>query len=97
MHDQKSREKRILAKLNLDKLPYELKEGSFKGLGARISNFIHQVFLMQQNTRSINWCFANIKKAKIFFLAILDKNFFLLILMYLVLEFKIFFLIFSLS
>ena len=68
MQNQKSREKRILAKLNLDKLPYELKEGSFKGLGARISNFIHQVFLMQQNTRSINWCFANIKKAKIFFL-----------------------------
>ena len=68
MSEHKLREKRILAKLNLDRLPYELEKGSFKTLGARISNFIHQVFLMQQNTKSINWCFANIKKAKIFFL-----------------------------
>jgi len=66
MSEQILRDQRIASKLNLEKLPYKLKAESFKSLGAEISSFIHQVFIMPEKTESINWCFANIKKIKIF-------------------------------
>ena len=66
MSEQNLRDQRIASKLNLEKLPYKLKESSFKNLGAEISNFIDHMFIKQKKTASINWCFANIKKIKIF-------------------------------
>ena len=68
MEQQKLREKRILANLNLEKLPYELKEDTFKTLGSEVSDFIHFVFELRKKTESLNWCFANIKRIKIFLL-----------------------------
>jgi len=66
MQNQKLREKRIADKLNLEKLPYTLKGDAFKALGSEISNFIHYVFSIRKKTESLNWCFANIKRIKIF-------------------------------
>ena len=66
MNEQKLREKRISDKLSLYKLPYNLKNNSFKSLGLGISNFIHYVFSMQKKTESLKWCFKNIKRVKIF-------------------------------
>ena len=68
MEQQKLRDKRILANLNLEKLPYELKEDTFKTLGSEVSDFIHFVFELRKKTESLNWCFANIKRIKIFLL-----------------------------
>tara|TARA_B110000444_G_scaffold258768_1_gene300614 strand:- start:731 stop:1297 length:567 start_codon:yes stop_codon:yes gene_type:complete len=68
MKDQKLRDKRILDKLNLDKLSVKLQGDTFKSLGAEISDFIHFVFEMRKGTDSLNWCFANIKRVKIFLL-----------------------------
>jgi len=68
MEQQKLRDKRILANLNLEKLPYELKEDTFKTLGSEVSDFIHFVFETRKGTGSLNWCFANIKRIKIFLL-----------------------------
>ena len=67
MEEQKLRDKRILAKLNLNKLPFELKDNTFKSFGAEISNFIHRIYEVRKNSVSLNWCFANIKRVKIFF------------------------------
>ena len=66
MEEQKLRDKRILSKLNLNKLPRALKEGTFKALGAEVSSFIHHVYKMRAESESLNWCFANIKRIKIF-------------------------------
>ena len=66
MQNQKLREKRIVDKLNLEKLPYTLKSDAFKALGGEISNFIHYVFSIRKKTESLNWCFANVKRIKIF-------------------------------
>ena len=68
MKDQKLRDKRILDKLNLNKLSGKLQGNTFKSLGAEISGFIHFVFEMRKGTESLNWCFANIKRVKIFLL-----------------------------
>ena len=66
MNEQKLRDKRILDKLYLDKLKHKLKEDTFKTLGSEISSFIHFVFEMRKKTESLNWCFTNIKRVKVF-------------------------------
>jgi len=66
MTEQGLREKRILSKLKLDKLPQLLQDGTFKTLGAEVSNFIHHVFSERVKSASLNWCFTNMKRAKIF-------------------------------
>ena len=68
MYDQKLRDKRILARLNLDKLQPRFRDNNFKTLGAEVSSFIHFVFELRKRTESLNWCFANIKRVKIFLL-----------------------------
>jgi len=68
MEDQKLRDKRILAKLDLDKLKHKLKEDTFKTLGSEISNFIHFIYAVRKESTSLNWCFANVKRIKIFLL-----------------------------
>ena len=66
MDEQKFRDKRILDKLDLDKLKHKLKEDTFKTLGSEISSFIHFVYAVRKKSTSLNWCFANIKRVKIF-------------------------------
>ena len=68
MNEQKLRDKRILDKLDLDKLKHKLKEDTFKTLGSEISSFIHFVYAVRKKSTSLNWCFANIKRVKIFLL-----------------------------
>ena len=68
MYDQKLRDKRILARLNLDKLQPRFRDNNFKTLGTEVSSFIHFVFELRKRTESLNWCFANIKRVKIFLL-----------------------------
>ena len=66
MKDQKLRNQRINTNLKLDKLPPNLQKLNSSSLGSLISNFIHHVFVERQKSESLNWCFANIKRAKIF-------------------------------
>ena len=66
MEKQKEREQRILSKINFDRLPFKVEKESWKKLGSNISAFIHQVFKMRNTKESLNWCFANIKRVKIF-------------------------------
>jgi len=66
MKEQKLRDKRILANLNLHKLPFKIKDDSFKNLGLEISDFIHYISKMLNKKSSLGWCFKNIKRSKIF-------------------------------
>tara|TARA_B110000211_G_C13955507_1_gene498106 strand:+ start:232 stop:696 length:465 start_codon:yes stop_codon:yes gene_type:complete len=66
MEEQKLRDKRILSKLDLDKISYKLQKNSFKDLGSEISSFIHFIFEVRKKSESLNWCFANMKRVKIF-------------------------------
>ena len=66
MSDLKNRNQRINSKLNLEKLPPKLKKISAEKLGLLVSEFIHHVFIERNKSDSLNWCFANIKRVKIF-------------------------------
>jgi hypothetical protein len=66
MEDQEKRDKRIIEKLNINKVPHYFKENNFKSLGKEISSFIHRIFSLRIKTESLNWCFANIKRIKVF-------------------------------
>ena len=66
MNKQLEREKRIFSKLNIDRLPFKIDKNVWKTLGVDISSFIHKVFKMREAKGTLNWCFANIKRVKIF-------------------------------
>ena len=65
MTDKTKRSERIKANLNLDKLSSKLNIDT-DTLGFKVSNFIHHVFNLQKRSESLTWCFANIKRIKIF-------------------------------
>ena len=66
MTERELRANRINTNLKLEKLPLKLKKLNSKSLGAIISSFIHHVFVERVKSESLNWCFANIKRVKIF-------------------------------
>ena len=66
MSEEKLRAGRVKAKVKLNKLPGKLKNLDVRSLGSLISNFIHHVFVERQKSDPLNWCFANIKRVKIF-------------------------------
>ncbi len=66
MTEHELRANRINSNLKLEKLPLKLKKLNSKSLGSIISNFIHHVFVERVKSESLNWCFANIKRGKIF-------------------------------
>lgn len=66
MNDQELRYKRIKDNLETDKLSSKLKNIDPDNLGSLVSDFIHHVFVERQKSDSLNWCFANIKRVKIF-------------------------------
>ena len=66
MNEHELRLKRVQANLKLEKLPLKLKKLNIKVLGSIISNFIHHVFKERVKSDSLNWCFGNIKRVKIF-------------------------------
>ena len=66
MSDFKTRNQRINSKLNLDKISSKLKKINAESLGLLVSEFIHHIFIERNKSHSLNWCFANIKRVKIF-------------------------------
>ena len=65
--NQEIRKNKITENLNLDKLPSSLGKININDLGSLISEFIHYIFAERIKSNSLNWCFANIKRIKIFF------------------------------
>ena len=66
MNDEKLRVQKINANLKLDKLPTNLNKLDARALGSVVSDFIHHVFQERKKSEPLNWCFANIKRVKIF-------------------------------
>jgi hypothetical protein len=66
MTEEKLRRKRINNKIKFNKLPSEIQNFNIGDLGAQISSFIHHIFIERKKSESLNWCFANIKRVKIF-------------------------------
>mgnify|MGYP006147019479 CR=1 FL=1 len=66
MTEEKLRQKRVNDKIKFDKLPTEIKNFTVNELGAEISKFIHHIFIERKKSEPLNWCFANIKRVKIF-------------------------------
>jgi len=66
MEKQKQREKRIFTKLNLEKLPFKLKQENFKILGKSISLAFREIYSNQVESERLKWTFSTVKKFKIF-------------------------------
>jgi len=66
MEKQKQREERIFTKLNLEKLPFKLKQENFKILGKSISLTFREIYNNQVESERLKWTFSTVKKFKIF-------------------------------
>jgi hypothetical protein len=66
MTEQLKRSKRINANLLINKLPSKFQNMNANALGSVISDFIHHVFVERKKSAGLNWCFATIKRVKIF-------------------------------
>jgi len=66
MSKQEEREKKIFSKVIFEKLPFKVDKTSWKTFGSDISTFIHQVLKMRLTKEPLSWCFANIKRVKVF-------------------------------
>jgi len=66
MEKQKQREGRIFTKLNLEKLPFKLKQENFKILGKSISLTFREIYNNQVESERLKWTFSTVKKFKIF-------------------------------
>ena len=66
MEKQKQREARIFTKLNLEKLPFKLKQENFKILGKSISLAFREIYSNQVESERLKWTFSTVKKFKIF-------------------------------
>ena len=66
MNKQKERSLRILSSLKVSKLPFNIKDDNYSNLGKIISEFFYFVSNVRNGNASLKWCFANIKRTKIF-------------------------------
>ena len=66
MEKQKQREARIFTKLNLEKLPFKLKQENFKVLGNAVSLAFREIYNIQVESERLRWIFSTVKKFKIF-------------------------------
>ena len=66
MHKQKLRDSRIFAKLNLDKLPFKIREDNFQLFGNAISLAWRTIHDQNAESEKLKWCFSTVKKFKIF-------------------------------
>ena len=67
------RQKNIISKLNLKKLPFDLSPDRMCDLNLEMVRHSRSVLKYQENKPSIKWCFSSIKKLKVF-LIIFESN-----------------------
>ena len=66
MDKQQQREERIFSKLNLEKLPFKLKQENFKVLGNAVSLTFREIYNNQVESNQLRWVFSTVKRFKIF-------------------------------
>ena len=67
------REKRIISKLNLKRLPFKVSKDKLCDLNVAMIRHSMSVLKYQEHTESIKWCFSSIKRLKVV-LVILESN-----------------------
>jgi hypothetical protein len=68
MSDQINREKRILSKLNLDKLPFKTSPNNFFLIYEKIYQNIKPLFKYKEGEYALKWCLSTNKRMKVFFI-----------------------------
>jgi hypothetical protein len=71
--EDSKRQKRIISKLNLKKLPYKISSNSLSNLTVAMVRHSRSVLRYQEDKLGIKWCFSSIKKLKVF-LVIFEAN-----------------------
>ena len=66
MDKQQQREERIFSKLDLEKLPFRLKQENFKILGNAVSLTFREIYNSQVESQQLRWVFSTVKRFKIF-------------------------------
>ena len=66
MDKQQQREERIFSKLDLEKLPFKLKQENFKILGNAVSLTFREIYNSQVESQQLRWVFSTVKRFKIF-------------------------------
>ena len=66
MDKQQQREERIFSKLDLEKLPFRLKQENFKILGNAVSLTFREIYNNQVESQQLKWVFSTVKRFKIF-------------------------------
>ena len=67
------REKRIISKLNLEKLPFKISSEKLCDLTVAMIRHSREVLKYQDERPGIKWCFSSIKRLKVF-LVIFESN-----------------------
>ena len=71
--DDLKRQKNIISKLNLKKLPFNISEEKVCDLNLEMARHSRSVLRYQEEKPGIKWCFSSIKKLKVF-LIIFEAN-----------------------
>ena len=71
--EDSKREKRIINKLNLKKLPYKISSDNFCNFVLDMVRHSSSVFKYQEYRPGVKWCFSTIKRLKVF-LIIFEAN-----------------------
>ena len=66
VNTKSTRIEEIYSQLHLDKLPFNLSVEKLFKLTLDMSNIFTQAFTMQNKSDSLKWCFANVKRIKVF-------------------------------
>jgi hypothetical protein len=71
--EDKKRQKNIISKLNLKKLPFNISDDKMCDLNLEMARHSKSVLKYQDDKPGIKWCFSSIKKLKVF-LIIFEAN-----------------------
>ena len=73
MSDQTDRDKRILSKLNLDKLPFEISSKNFFIIWGKMFQNLKPLFIYKEGEYALKWCLSTNKRMRVF-LKIFEAN-----------------------
>ena len=73
MSDQTDRDKRILSKLNLDKLPFKISSKNFFIIWEKMFQNLKPLFIYKEGEYALKWCLSTNKRMRVF-LKIFEAN-----------------------
>jgi len=68
------RHKRIIKKVNKEKLPFKILDTNFRDFASFTTSTLLHIFKKREENVSLKWCFSTVKKGKVF-LKIFENNY----------------------